>query len=185
MIRENGELRLEPEDARVLALSTKICDFARYGIFTTLRSHGLTSGDERGIEWLTLYQLMLSWRGKTGGSNLRNYLGKYARYVSRKHCYKDTRERRIVPCRGLLLRFPQTSEEFLDYSDLELVEKALKQLEPRTKEILRLRFYKDWTLQEVGNSLGVTRQRVEQIEKRGLEQLRRLLQRNYRDGVVP
>lgn len=185
MIRENGELRLEPEDARVLALSHKICDFARYGIYTTLRRHGLTSSDERGIEWLTLYQLMLSWRGKTGGSNLRNYLGRYARYTSRKHCYKDTRERRLIPCRGLLLSFPQTSEEFLDYSDLETVEKALKQLDSRTKKILRLRFYKDWTLQEVGNSLGVTRQRIEQIEKRGLEQLRRVLQRNYRDGVVP
>lgn len=51
-------------------------------------------------------------------------------------------------------------------------ENKIQNLSERTKEILRLRFLEGWTLQEVGEQLGYTRQRIQQLEKRGLAHLK-------------
>jgi len=49
---------------------------------------------------------------------------------------------------------------------------ALEILSPREREVLELRFLEGLTQQEVGERLGVSRQRVDQIEKRALRRLR-------------
>jgi RNA polymerase sigma factor (sigma-70 family) len=185
MIRENGELRLEPEDARLLALSSKLCAYARYGIFCTLRQHGKTNTEERGLEWLVLYQLMLSWRGKKGGTSLKNYLGRYAHYVARKYCYKDARARSRERSQGLLFSIRQKENLELDWSDFQVLENALENLDDRTKLIIYSRFWLDKTLQEIGDALGLTRERVRQLEEIGLTRLRRILQRAYIEKVEP
>jgi RNA polymerase sigma factor (sigma-70 family) len=57
---------------------------------------------------------------------------------------------------------------------------ALSQLPLRERQILEMRFGlngENQTLEEVGKKLRVSRERVRQLEKRGLERLRRLAQR--------
>ncbi len=53
---------------------------------------------------------------------------------------------------------------------------ALEELLPRDREVLTLRLgldgNKSWTLQEVGDKLGITRERVRQLEERALQRLR-------------
>ncbi|MDD2672200.1 MAG: sigma-70 family RNA polymerase sigma factor, partial [Syntrophales bacterium] len=58
----------------------------------------------------------------------------------------------------------------------EQIEAMLETLKPREQEILKLRFgLKDgrtYTLEEIGKTLGVTRERVRQIEAKALKKLR-------------
>ena len=53
---------------------------------------------------------------------------------------------------------------------------ALEQLNPRMRHVLSLRFGLDGekprTLEEVGSGLGITRERVRQLEARALRELR-------------
>ena len=60
----------------------------------------------------------------------------------------------------------------------EDVERALEDLSPRLQLLpaLRFGFIDDWprTLEEVGHELGVTRERIRQLERQALNQLRRL-----------
>ena len=55
-------------------------------------------------------------------------------------------------------------------------EKALATLTPREEKVLRMRFgigeRSDHTLEEVGRSFGVTRERIRQIEAKALRKLR-------------
>jgi RNA polymerase primary sigma factor len=63
------------------------------------------------------------------------------------------------------------------------LERALHELPPRERLVLRLRFGLDRgygrTLAEVGAELGVTRERVRQIEATGLAELRRLVRLHH------
>ena len=56
------------------------------------------------------------------------------------------------------------------------VERALAPLSDREKEVLRLRYglgaEREYTLEEIGKRLSVTRERVRQIESRALQKLR-------------
>jgi len=56
------------------------------------------------------------------------------------------------------------------------VERALEPLSEREKEVLRLRYglgaEREYTLEEIGRHLSVTRERVRQIESRALQKLR-------------
>ncbi len=58
---------------------------------------------------------------------------------------------------------------------LNTLKKLLDELQPREKEIIKLRFGIDnthtLTLEEIGKQLGVTRERVRQIEEKALEKL--------------
>jgi RNA polymerase primary sigma factor len=67
-------------------------------------------------------------------------------------------------------------------SDLQNeVERALAPLSDREKEVLRLRYGlgtdREYTLEEIGRQLSVTRERVRQIESRALQKLRAARQR--------
>jgi RNA polymerase primary sigma factor len=61
------------------------------------------------------------------------------------------------------------------------VERALAPLSDREKEVLRLRYGlgadREYTLEEIGKRLSVTRERVRQIESRALQKLRSVKQR--------
>ena len=57
------------------------------------------------------------------------------------------------------------------------VNRVLSQLEPREADIIRLRFglegLEPLTLEEVGEKIGVTRERVRQLQEQALRQLRK------------
>lgn len=67
----------------------------------------------------------------------------------------------------------QSAEQSLLHRDLE---ESLQDLTPREARILRMRFGLEgnptYTLREVGEKLGVTRERIRQIERRALRKLR-------------
>lgn len=73
--------------------------------------------------------------------------------------------------------FPDTDERLLQASFTRALEDALEGLPPREREVLQLRFglqdKKARTLREVGEILGLSRERVRQIETRALRRLRR------------
>lgn len=68
------------------------------------------------------------------------------------------------------------SRAFQDRSMIECIKKSLDDLAPREAQVLRLRYgigtNKDHTLEEVGHALGLTRERVRQIESAAIRKLR-------------
>lgn len=68
------------------------------------------------------------------------------------------------------------SRAFQDNSMVDCVKKSLDELAPREAQVLRLRYgigtNKDHTLEEVGHALGLTRERVRQIESAAIRKLR-------------
>lgn len=68
------------------------------------------------------------------------------------------------------------SRAFQDRSMIECIKKSLDELAPREAQVLRLRYgigtNKDHTLEEVGHALGLTRERVRQIESAAIRKLR-------------
>jgi RNA polymerase primary sigma factor len=63
----------------------------------------------------------------------------------------------------------------------EQIEMILQKLQPKERDVVRLRFGLDdgqqRTLEEVGAALGITRERVRQLELRALRKLRTIGQR--------
>ena len=68
------------------------------------------------------------------------------------------------------------SVAFQDRSMVECINKTLNDLQPREAQVLRLRYgigtNVDHTLEEVGRTLGLTRERVRQIESAAIRKLR-------------
>jgi RNA polymerase primary sigma factor len=80
-------------------------------------------------------------------------------------------------------RSSQSPEDSVMESDLaNEVERAMEPLGDREKEVLRLRYGlgtdREYTLEEIGRRLSVTRERVRQIEARALQKLRAAKQRD-------
>ncbi len=73
-------------------------------------------------------------------------------------------------------KVPLPEEEMVNISLAEELDKALKTLSPREEKILRMRFgiggTRRHTLLEIGKDFGLTRERIRQIEKKGVEKLR-------------
>jgi RNA polymerase primary sigma factor len=71
---------------------------------------------------------------------------------------------------------PLPLEQTAEHARTEEVAGALAQLDPRMRRVLTLRFGLDdalpQTLEEVGGELGITRERVRQLETRALRELR-------------
>jgi RNA polymerase primary sigma factor len=67
------------------------------------------------------------------------------------------------------------------------VERAMAQLSDREKEVLRLRYGlgtdREYTLEEIGRRLSVTRERIRQIESRALQKLRATKQREQAEAA--
>ena len=66
--------------------------------------------------------------------------------------------------------FNDENDELLEDIKQVLREKR-KILTPRERKVLHRRFYKRQDLETVGRELGVTRERIRQIEAKGLERL--------------
>ncbi|HID23960.1 MAG TPA: sigma-70 family RNA polymerase sigma factor, partial [Planctomycetaceae bacterium] len=68
-------------------------------------------------------------------------------------------------------------DEMIEHDNLEHVYRMLDQMDPREATILRMRFGLDdgepRTLKEIGETLGLTRERVRQIENEALSKLAR------------
>jgi RNA polymerase primary sigma factor len=73
------------------------------------------------------------------------------------------------------MRTKGPEDELLDHDNLKHVYRMLDQMDPREATILRMRFGLDdaepKTLKEIGETLGLTRERVRQIESEALKQL--------------
>ena len=86
--------------------------------------------------------------------------------------------------RDTSIRSPEDSA--LDSDLANEVERALAPLSDREKEVLRLRYGlgadREYTLEEIGRHLSVTRERVRQIESRALQKLRAAKQREADNG---
>jgi RNA polymerase primary sigma factor len=71
---------------------------------------------------------------------------------------------------------PAPAEEVATHLLLEQLQEALNRLPPREAQILRLRYGLEdgrvYTLEEVGQTIGVTRERVRQLEAQALNRLR-------------
>lgn len=57
--------------------------------------------------------------------------------------------------------------------------RLLPVLLPREQQVLRLRYWEGETLEEIGTELGLTRERVRQIQDEGVERLKRTLRREW------
>ena len=85
---------------------------------------------------------------------------------------------------------PSVEDQVLHADTRDFLAKLLAGLKPREAEVLRLRFGLDdghaRTLEEVGEQMGVTRERIRQIESKALRKLRGrigwLKQQDYLEG---
>ena len=80
--------------------------------------------------------------------------------------------------------FPHPAERFTRLDDAQCVRAAVAKLRPRLGAVIRSRFGLDGeeeTLQRIGERMGVSREQVRLWEVAGLEKLRFLLARRYRD----
>jgi RNA polymerase primary sigma factor len=73
---------------------------------------------------------------------------------------------------------PPVEDELIHAAGIARVRKALEELEDKEREVVMLRFGLDRdgeprTLQEIGDALGLSRERIRQIEARAKEKLRR------------
>jgi len=76
---------------------------------------------------------------------------------------------------------PSPQEAIFSEADLELIQRLLGQIDEREATILRMRFGLDdgesMTLKEIGTKIGLTRERVRQIEAEALRKLNELISR--------
>lgn len=83
------------------------------------------------------------------------------------------------------LRF---AEMVAEASDRDRLQRVLAMLGPREERVLRLRFgfdgEEEWTLEEVGRLLNLTRERIRQIESKALNALRRPSKRAVLSGIT-
>ncbi len=85
---------------------------------------------------------------------------------------------------GDVIADPKASSPFTEFVDISLkeeIDKVLSTLTPREEKIVRMRLgigeKTDFTLEEVGDVFGLTRERIRQIEAKALRKLRHPLRR--------
>ena len=90
---------------------------------------------------------------------------------------------------GDFITDPKASSPFTEFVDISLkeeIDKVLSTLTPREEKIVRMRLgigeKTDFTLEEVGDVFGLTRERIRQIEAKALRKLRHPLMRKRLEG---
>lgn len=66
----------------------------------------------------------------------------------------------------------ETAEASREEQTKEQVRALLARCAPRERDVLRMRFFDDLTLEQVGERLGITKERVRQIQARALDKMR-------------
>jgi len=78
----------------------------------------------------------------------------------------------------------ETPEEFiLRQERVDAVRKLMLDLPARVERVLRLRWFEGLTLKEAGEDIGVTRERVRQLEAKGIRVLRYRLRHEFKAEV--
>ncbi len=118
-----------------------------------------------------------------GGANVRTFASNYL-WWRRAYLKKlQSRQVRTVSIEtpidedGTSLRdvlgSPATQEdEAIRAQELRSAKAEIAKLPPRTQKLLRLRFEKGWTLARIGKQLGLSRERIRQIEAAALDTVR-------------
>ena len=70
-----------------------------------------------------------------------------------------------------------SNEKGLDIDDSIALKETLRKLEPRERQIIVLRYFKDQTQKEIGDLLGISQVQVSRIEKKVLENMRDTLKK--------
>jgi RNA polymerase primary sigma factor len=85
---------------------------------------------------------------------------------------------------GDFIADPKASSPFMEFVDISLkeeIDKVLSTLTPREEKVIRMRLgigeKTDFTLEEVGDAFGLTRERIRQIEAKALRKLQHPLRR--------
>ena len=66
-------------------------------------------------------------------------------------------------------------QNIADCDTVKLLNELLQQLDKRERNVLELRFYQGKTLEDIGISMGKTKERIRQIQNDGLQKLRLLM----------
>lgn len=116
----------------------------------------------RGIKFSTYCTWVIV---RTLSRTAANYFECETRYNGMDDVFADT-----IPAR------PNEAEESFTYAT-EVIADVLRFADPRERKILDLRFLKGMTLEEVGKVMGITKERVRQLQTRGLQRIRESLER--------
>jgi RNA polymerase sigma factor (sigma-70 family) len=123
--------------------------------------------------------------------NFATYAGWWIRAHIRKYCMEQGRTVRVsvkaqiqahqngdslpIDCSSIddlapFLRAPELVEDN-DRLFRKTLDKAMRKLKPRHKQALRMRFYEEKTLGEIGDVFGVSRERARQICEQALDNM--------------
>ena len=110
------------------------------------------------------------------GSKSKDTIIRYSRQIIRFLKTKNVKAI-VVACNTASAFALDTIEKEIDiHKAAEALDQVMDTLAPREKEILRLRYGltdgKEYTLEEVSQKFGVTRERIRQIEAKALRKLR-------------
>lgn len=79
-------------------------------------------------------------------------------------------------------------QDIVDEEEFQEVRKVLATLTPREEKVIRMRFgieeEEEYTLEEVGQNFGLTRERIRQIEKEALSKLRKPIQQRLLSAQI-
>jgi RNA polymerase primary sigma factor len=115
---------------------------------------------------------------------LEKRLGTGARPLAIVRAAGDDEEQSIVDLLKSLKKSPE--QRILDREALELLERSVRELTRQQQDVIALRFglasEERMTLRAAAERIGVSRERIRQIEKQALQQLRRRIGRAFADA---
>jgi RNA polymerase sigma factor (sigma-70 family) len=117
--------------------------------------------------------------GESRRAQLRQGFGAEGPTDRRPASLDQLREEAVSQC-GVTLVDPQPGPEAiaLAHAEAEAVRAAVEALDdPRERQIVRLRYWEEWTQREIAEALGVSSIRVHQLERRALKRLRELIEK--------
>lgn len=69
--------------------------------------------------------------------------------------------------------------ELIDALDMKILDKAMKKLDFRMRKILKMHFFEGHNMKDIGNKIGVTESRINQLIHLGVYELSRIMNANY------
>ncbi len=116
---------------------------------------------------------------KERGIPMQAWLFRIAHNVSVDHLRKRGRTT-IVPIDDVLVESREDPVAMAEKNiEMERVSKAMQKLTPEQREVVRLRFFGDLSSKEVGSILNKSDGAVREMQRAGIEKLRKLLVTDY------